>query len=154
MDRAGLRAGPPPVGLGAIFAADPQFWHGGFSGYLVQSALGFLGVASTVGLVLELTIVSALLVAFDKYRWPWLNGWTGAALGFVIGASSWFVLAGYLLGGLAPAEIDGGVEALRMETADEATIRAIRAMLTFGAAGLVSAVVFRGIAVRRVRAGS
>jgi hypothetical protein len=126
-------------------------WRSGFSPYAVQPSLIMMALGGIGGLVLELVVVTPLLRGFDRYRWPWFNGWTGAALGFALGASIWFLLMGCLLGGLAPAEVEGGIEALRMETAGEVTARSIHATAIFGTAGLISAAVFRGIAVRRAR---
>jgi hypothetical protein len=138
----------PLVGLGLVLATDLQLWRSGSSG--LRPALMALASGWVVGLVLELIIVSPLLVAFHRYRWPWVNGWTGAAFGFVLGGSSWLLLVGGLLGGLAPAEVEGGVQALRIETLAETATRAVRAMAMFSASGLVSAVVFRSVAVRSV----
>jgi hypothetical protein len=44
-------------------------------------------------LLIELVLVSPLLVAFKRYGWPWLNGWTAAAIGFLLGAVPWLLLA-------------------------------------------------------------
>jgi hypothetical protein len=38
-----------------------------------------------VCLIIELVVVTPLLLGYRAHRWRWLNGWTGVALGFVVG---------------------------------------------------------------------
>src|ERR1700722_7202804 len=37
-----------------------------------------------VCLVFELLFITPLLIGFHRHRWRWLNGWTGAAIGFAL----------------------------------------------------------------------
>jgi hypothetical protein len=37
--------------------------------------------------IAELLFVIPFLFGFHRYRWKWLNGWTAALLGFLVGAS-------------------------------------------------------------------
>jgi hypothetical protein len=34
-------------------------------------------------LVIEILFITPLLIGYRKYRWPWLNGWVAAGVGFV-----------------------------------------------------------------------
>jgi hypothetical protein len=88
---AGALAGPLGVIAGA-FLLSP---HDGAVGEPFSTASFRAGSAETVFVVtsaaivclaIELLVVTPLLVGFARYRWRWLNGWTGAALGFSAGA--------------------------------------------------------------------
>ena len=46
---------------------------------------GLLVGGGAVCLFLELILVTPLLLGFRRHRWRWLNGWTGAAIGFAVG---------------------------------------------------------------------
>jgi hypothetical protein len=88
-----------------------------------------------VCLAVELVVVTPLLVGFHRYRWRWLNGWTGALIGFALA-----FLPTVLLVVLAPTR--GGHRASWIAT--------IAACAAVGAVGAVAAGVFRLLAVRRV----
>ncbi len=87
-----------------------------------------------VCLIVELVIVTPLLVGFRRYRWGWLNGWTGALLGFVLA-----FLPALLLVVFTPTP--GAHRAGWLET--------ILACAAVGVVGLTAAGVFRLLAVRR-----
>jgi hypothetical protein len=78
-------------------------------------------------LATEAIVIAPLLIGFRRWRWPWLNGWSGAALGFGLGFTIWT---------LAQAASTPGSP--RWPASYEA-----------GLVGLISAIVFRVIAVRR-----
>lgn len=86
-----------------------------------------------VCLVVELVVVTPLLLAFSRYGWRWLNGWSGAAIGFALA-----FLPTLLVVELAPRETHGGL------------IATLIACAAVGVVGLVAAGVFRLLAVRRV----
>jgi hypothetical protein len=85
-----------------------------------------------VCLVVELVVVTPLLVGFHRYRWRWLNGWTGAAIGFGLA-----FLPTLLIVAFAPAR--GG---------HAGWIGPIIASAAVGMVGLTAAGVFRLLAVR------
>jgi len=85
-----------------------------------------------VCLLVELAVVTPLLMAFSRYRWRWLNGWSGAAIGFALA-----FLPTLLVVELAPRESHGGL------------IATLIACAAVGLVGLVAAGVFRLLAVRR-----
>ncbi len=92
-----------------------------------------------VCLVVELVIVTPLLVGFHRYRWGWLNGWTGALIGFVLAFGPTLLLV--VLAPTASAHRAGWM----------ATIAACAAV---GLVGLIAAGVFRLLAVRRAESAS
>jgi hypothetical protein len=77
-------------------------------------------------LAVELVLVTPLLIAFSRYRWSWLNGWSAAIVGFLIGALS---------GGLNSTQSYGWAHVL-----GEAA--------TGGMVGVIAAIIFRAVAVR------
>jgi hypothetical protein len=94
----------------------------------------FLGAAG-VWLIVEFALLTPLLAGFRLYRWRWLNGWTGALLGALIGTAFALLVEPWV------AEI-GAVESLETETVLEFLV------LPFGVAGAIWAFVLRLIAVR------
>ncbi|QQQ18677.1 hypothetical protein JIP62_00530 [Brevundimonas vitis] len=48
-----------------------------------------LTVGGWMSLAVEIFVITPLLIAHQRYRWGWLNGWTGTALGFFLGAAPW-----------------------------------------------------------------
>jgi hypothetical protein len=99
-------------------------------------------------LVVELAVVTPLLLGFHRYRWRWLNGWTGALIGFALGFVPLLLIVTF-----APPAFDeeGGVV---MAVGGHWTAAGWRAALLgcaeVGVVGLVAAGVFRLLAVRRV----
>jgi predicted lysophospholipase L1 biosynthesis ABC-type transport system permease subunit len=83
--------------------------------------------------VVEAVVIVPILLGFQRYRWGWLNGWTAAAIGAAIGAIFWTVAL--ILTTPAPPM------KLLTEAFDPAMV------------GLIAAVVFRLIAVRRTPEG-
>ena len=87
----------------------------------------YIAMGGALCLVVEAVIVTPILLGFHRYRWGWLNGWTAAAIGFALGFAVWLVA---LAASHQPDSIwDGAFEA--------------------GVVGLIAAIVFRLIAVRR-----
>jgi predicted neutral ceramidase superfamily lipid hydrolase len=121
-------------------------WQTLFQFYTRDAAAIAFGICYLLCFFIEVIWASLFLALFVTYRWSWLNGWMGAALGFVLGSFGWWVFGGQLLGGLNPIEV--GVAALRSETPEETTRRVTSMMLTYGMAGLISATAFRFLAVR------
>ncbi len=87
-----------------------------------------------VCLVVELVVITPLLMGFHRYRWVWLNGWTGALIGFALAFAPPLLLVMFAPG--HPAAGPGW----------PATIIACAAV---GVVGLTAAGVFRLLAVRR-----
>jgi hypothetical protein len=98
----GLNAWCAATTLPAIYKPDfnPE---GAATGWFI--ALLFGGLAC---LVIELVVVTPLLLAFNRHRWSWLNGWSAAAIGFLIGAVPWLVLMAPNPS-LSPDQIPGSV---------------------------------------------
>jgi hypothetical protein len=82
-------------------------------------------------LAVEAVVVAPILIGFQRYRWGWLNGATAAAIGFGLGFAFWFVAS----------VVSGQGEAGWVKLAEES--------VNPGVVGLIVAVVFRLIAVRR-----
>ncbi len=101
---------------------------------------------SVVGLIVEGIFVAPLLWGFQRYRWPWLNGWTGALIGFALA----FALA-LPFAVLAPGPTDQTVWGTVTMAAGHRTPAGWRWALigcaAVGVVGLVAAGVFRLIAV-------
>jgi hypothetical protein len=51
-----------------------------------------LAVGTPFCMLVELVFVTPLLIWFNRLRWRWLNGWTGAMFGFLLGAILWFLM--------------------------------------------------------------
>lgn len=92
-----------------------------------------------VCLVVELVVVTPLLVGFHRYRWRWLNGWTGALIGFALA----FVPALAVVS-LAPSSA-GHPRPGWLPT--------VLASAVVGLVGLAAAAVFRLLAVRTAAEG-
>lgn len=102
----------------------------------IEGQAGLLLVLLTGGwmsLVVEALVVTPLLLGFRKYSWRWLNGWTGALIGFVLAALPWPLIV--LIGN---PDLDGVVMLAMADTAWRT-----------GTVGLIAAIMFRLIAVRR-----
>jgi hypothetical protein len=82
-------------------------------------------------LAVEAIVVAPMLFGFQRYRWGWLNGPSGAAIGFGLGFAFWFIAS------VVSGQDDGGSAKLAAESINP------------GVVGLITAVVFRLIAVRR-----
>jgi hypothetical protein len=91
--------------------------------------IAYVGLGGAVCLAVEAVVIVPILLGFQRYRWGWLNGWTAAVIGAAVGAIFWTVAL--VLTTPAPP----------MKLLTEATDP--------GMVGLIAAVVFRLIAVRR-----
>lgn len=91
-------------------------------------------------LVVELVVITPLLVGFHRYGWSWLNGWTGALIGFALG-----VVPSLLLDAVTRSYSAYAYGANRTWTE-------IAGAIELGLVGAVAAGVFRLLAVRRVDA--
>jgi len=75
-------------------------------------------VGTAICLVVELLIVTPLLIAFNRYRWSWLNGRSAAVVGFLLGAlvgglnSTWSYGWAHLLGEAATGGMVGAIAAI------------------------------------------
>jgi hypothetical protein len=103
-------------------AADPSR---AIAAWLLYVVLG-----GAMCLAVEAIVVAPILLGFQRYRWRWLNGATGAALGFGLGFAFWFVAS------VVSGQDDGGWARLGAESINP------------GLVGLIAAVVFRLIGVR------
>jgi hypothetical protein len=106
---------------------------------LARTSLAFFFVyllifGGIVCLVVELVFITPLLMGFHRYRWGWLNGWTGALIGFAFG-----FLPALLVLTLAPQTASG----------PRIWLARIIAAAAVGAVGAIAAGVFRLLAVRR-----
>jgi hypothetical protein len=105
-------------------------------GWFALTAFGLV-----FGLFVELIVVTPILIGFRRWRWRWLNGWTGVGLGFLTIAVPMFVLTI-----LSPTT--GTLLANNGDRAAQAWGYAFGGSVIFGVAGALSAWVFRLIAVR------
>ena len=94
--------------------------------------IAYIGLGGGLCLVVEAVVIAPILVGFHRYRWPWLNGGTAAAIGFAVGFAFWFL-------------------ALALSTPAGWTL--VTESLNPGVVGLIAAIVFRLMAVRRLDAG-
>ena len=61
----------------------------------------WLGVVETgfpLCLLVELIIFTPILIAWRRYRWTWLTGWSACLIGFLTGAIFWLVFVGLVFG--------------------------------------------------------
>jgi hypothetical protein len=91
--------------------------------------IAYIGVGGALCLVIEAVVITPILLGFQRYRWGWLNGWTAAAIGFAVGAIFW-TLALVLTTPAGPMKL-------------------LTEAFNPGMVGLIAAIVFRLIAVRR-----
>ena len=91
--------------------------------------IAYVGLGGAVCLIIEAVVIVPILIGFQRYRWAWLNGWTAVAIGASVGAIFWTVAL--ILTTPAPPM------KLLAEAFDPAMV------------GLIAAIVFRLIAVRR-----
>ena len=133
----------PAAGLTVLFvlmlAGGALFFRQGFAP-VARLSLAFFYIylllfGGLVCLLVELAVVTPLLMGFNRYGWRWLNGWSGAAIGFALA-----FLPTLLVVALAPAA--GG------HAAQPGWIATVLASAAVGVVGLTAAGVFRLLAVR------
>jgi hypothetical protein len=93
--------------------------------------LGVVGTGFPLCLLVELIIVTPMLIAFRRYRWKWLIGWSACVSGFLTGAIFCVVVVGMVFGW-------------------DQSIGSAPLALVAGFVGLTIALIFRLIAVRTV----
>lgn len=102
-----------------------------------------------VCLAVELVFITPLLVGFHRWRWRWLNGWTGAAIGFALA----FLPTLFIVASATPPhqnEVDWGLTTVAGGHRTAAGwVLAIAGCAAVGLVGLTAASVFRLLAVRR-----
>lgn len=98
-------------------------------------------------LLMEIIFVTPILMGFRLYRWPWLNTWTAAAIGFALGFIPWMSLSLLSDPPRSAYWLDGVGLIVNGERAMVGWLKALRESGMLGAIGLVSALVFRLIAV-------
>jgi hypothetical protein len=102
-------------------------------------------------LLVELVFVTPLLVAFHHYRWAWLNGWALASVGFALGFGAALLTA---LSGASPTpqyQTDWGlVSVIEGHRTLIGWVLMCASCAVFGIVGMVAAIVFRLIAIRRM----
>jgi hypothetical protein len=119
-------------------------------------------IGGAICLAVELVVVTPLLLAYRRYRWTWLNGWSGAALAFMVGAIcslGWAVFdanrsyAGYSEWG--PNDVALFLNGVRTE-AGWGVWRAqlVPSAVAAGMVGAIAALVFRLVAIRTERNNS
>lgn len=98
---------------------------------IIDGAVGFL-TFWCIAVILELFVVSPLLWGFVRFKWSWLNTWSCALFGFLMGS----LLPGLLRLGFVPVSDLAGL------------LQFFSAIMPWGLAGLTGAVAFRLVAVR------
>ena len=88
-----------------------------------------------VCLFVELVFITPLLAGFHRYRWRWLNGWTGALIGFALAFAP-----ALLIVGLSPTRV--------VHLSAPSWVAVVVASAAVGLVGLTAAGVFRLLAVR------
>jgi hypothetical protein len=113
-------------------------------------------LGGVVCLAVELVVVTPLLIGYRRHRWRWLNGWTGVALGFAVGALASAATATFILSDVG-VYISGPHDQVLVANGawTPAGWRAwpgafIALAPPFGLGGAVAALVLRLIAVRAV----
>ena len=117
--------------------------------WLTWIGLNLLGLV--VGLPIELVVVTPLLIGFHRYRWRWLNGWTGAGLGFLAVAAIGLI---YMLAMGLPTPQSGPNRFSAFDHGVRTPMGwfvVIAVALFVGPFGVVPAWVLRLVAVRRAR---
>jgi hypothetical protein len=117
-----------------------------------QAIWVFVNVIGLIlGLVIELVVVTPLLIGFHHWRWRWLNGWTGAALGFLTLA----IPAAPLFQPLQPHVVADHVSTVvHFSRSAGGWLADLAASSAAGAVGAVAALAFRLIAVRMAPAAT
>jgi hypothetical protein len=102
-------------------------------------------------LLVEVAVVIPILVGFRAFRWWWLNGWSAAAIGFLLAVGGWAVLTQ----ALPPPDGDAPPPDAWQVMADvtlpgwmQVAAMHVAAAAWWGVIGLVAALVFRLVAVR------
>ncbi|HEY3888416.1 MAG TPA: hypothetical protein VGL73_07575 [Caulobacteraceae bacterium] len=91
--------------------------------------IAYVGLGGAICLAVEIVVVVPILLGFQRYRWGWLNGWTAALIGAAVGAIFWTVAL--------------------ILTTPAPPMKLLTEAFDPGMVGLIAAVVFRLIAVRR-----
>ena len=123
-----------------------------FQAELVWLLVLFCGLSAAAVLAAELVFVTPILVGFSRYRWRWLNGWSGGAVGIMTA----MLVTGLLQGGLPTANIHqttitiaaNGALTVQTSWTDFLVSQAEAAIL-----GLFIALTFRILAVRKTAIG-
>lgn len=119
-----------------------------------QAALMAWGLTLLFGgllcLLVELLVIRPIIDFHQKTGGNWLNGCTGAALGFALGALPWFAFSTWELMSPNYDELAAGaLVASHAVTTTQDWVDAATEALEFGSVGVVAAVVFRLVAVRK-----
>ncbi len=91
--------------------------------------IAYVGLGGATCLAVETVVIVPILIGFQRYRWSWLNGWTAAAIGCAVGAIFWTVAL--------------------ILTTPAPPMRLLTEAFDPGMVGLIAAIIFRLIAVRR-----
>lgn len=112
--------------------------------------LDILIIGDAICVAVEIVCVTPILFAFKRYRWRWLNNWSVAAFGFGIG----FALSVLVLSLPRPGSYESGARGVKYVIDGVRTpvgwLVATEIAFQNGVLGLVTAIVFRLIAVRSV----
>lgn len=157
----------PPVIALAYFAGPliglTAYWAWSVAGALLHSAadvdlaavgnLWFLIVffGGAACLLVEILVVTPLLIGFSRRQWSWMNLWTALVIGFACGALPYLLLS---MAADAPGSGSsysvGGVDlVVNGRRTLSGWLQVLRDAAMMGAVGVISAGVFRLIAIRR-----
>jgi hypothetical protein len=146
----------PLVALTALwlYLVVPGILSSESGGFKAAEALMIWGLIILFGgwacLTAEMLIVTPILIGFKRYRWRWMNGWSAVAIGFALGAFPWFAFSAWPLSGVGQSYIVGGVQLISNgERTLAGWAQLFRDAAMMGGVGLIAAVVFLVIAVRR-----
>jgi hypothetical protein len=155
----------PFVGLNALWAtaivisavAEKGFAASGAWRGLAGSWLGVMFLGGLVCLVVELIVATPILIAFNRYRWSWLNSGSVAAIGFLTGASPVLALGFWVewdsLKFRQKGQPDHPLWPIAGPWGRIDLAPPVLAAIALGAVGLIIAIVFRFVAARVARTG-
>jgi len=109
----------------------------------------FFGVI--VCLVVELALITPLLAGFRRHHWRWLNGWTGALIGFALAFVPALLIGA--LGGPADQTVWGATAVAGGRRTAAGWAWLLVGAAAVGSVGLTAAGVFRLLAVRTAAEG-
>jgi len=138
----------PACGLTAWLATSAIcYWSPDSASGAVRLWPWIMAFGMPVCLMVELLIVTPILIFFRSFRWPWLNGWSAAAIGFLLAGAGWYLF----FGSMPPDDSDPPGWQVDVDWTFAGWLHVAAMCARTGIVGVVAALVFRLIAVRSIR---